>query len=103
MRKRAFTLLLAMVMVLTLLPVSARAETAATSGTCGENVTWSYDGVGTLTISGTGDMENYLGQLYVPWKDHIQSVTTFVINPGVTSVGNNACAGFTNLTEVVLP
>lgn len=29
------------------------------SGSCGENVMWSYDGAGTLTISGTGPMKDY--------------------------------------------
>ena len=32
---------------------------AASSGTCGENLTWKLDDEGTLTISGTGDMTNY--------------------------------------------
>lgn len=30
------------------------------SGTCGENATWSFAN-GILTISGTGEMENYKG------------------------------------------
>ena len=29
------------------------------SGTCGENVTWTLDENGVLTISGTGEMENF--------------------------------------------
>ncbi len=29
------------------------------SGTCGDNVSWTLDDEGTLTISGTGDMEDY--------------------------------------------
>src|SRR5699024_739647 len=28
-------------------------------GTCGDNLTWTYDSSYTLTISGTGDMDNY--------------------------------------------
>ena len=32
---------------------------AATSGTCGDNLTWTLDDAGTLTISGTGAMANY--------------------------------------------
>ena len=31
---------------------------AAESGTCGENLTWTLDDEGTLTISGTGAMDN---------------------------------------------
>ena len=104
MRKRMLALVLTVILVLTLLPVTALAETAAASGSCGENLTWTYDdATDTLTISGTGEMEDYLGQLYLPWKDYIQNITTFVVQPGVTSVGNAACVGFLNLTEVVLP
>ena len=29
------------------------------SGQCGENLTWQLDDGGTLTISGTGDMDDY--------------------------------------------
>ena len=37
------------------------AETEApTSGTCGENLTWNFDeATGTLTIEGSGRMEDY--------------------------------------------
>ncbi len=34
-------------------------ETPAASGTCGENLTWTLDSAGSLTISGAGDMTDY--------------------------------------------
>lgn len=34
--------------------LSASAAAVTESGTCGENVTWTLDDAGTLTISGTG-------------------------------------------------
>ena len=40
------------------LTVSA-ADELPTSGTCGENQTWTLDDEGTLTINGTGCMKNY--------------------------------------------
>ena len=54
--KRFLSIVLAFVMVITLvLPVFA--DTYATSGTCGENVTWEFDvPTRTLTISGEGEM-----------------------------------------------
>lgn len=39
---------------------------AASSGTCGPNVTWTYSN-GTLTISGKGNMSNY-GITNTPWN-----------------------------------
>ena len=61
---------------------------AETSGTCGENLTWSLvDGV--LTISGTGEMESYdLNQnVTAPWYEDRDLVTNVIIEEGVASIG----------------
>lgn len=42
------------------------------SGKCGENVTWSYEN-GTLTISGSGPMEDY-DRSEKPWEDYCDSL-----------------------------
>ena len=44
--------------------ITASAE--ASSGTCGENLTWAVDDAGTLTISGTGSM-NYWSWSSISW------------------------------------
>lgn len=74
----------------------------ATSGSCGDNVTWSYAGT-TLTISGTGTMADYnYGE--APWfADYGTTMTSLVIESGITSIGNNAFAGCTNLNSVQYP
>ena len=36
------------------------------SGTCGENLTWTLDSEGMLTISGTGEMDDYESST-IPW------------------------------------
>ena len=59
---------------------------AASSGTCGadgDNLTWTLDDEGTLTISGTGAMKNYsyyyspdsygLYHSTAPWADKIKN------------------------------
>lgn len=70
------------------------------SGTCGENATWEFDpATGTLTISGTGEMDVDLE--HIPWTDYQESITKLVVEPGITSV-----SGFVNcycLTDVSLP
>jgi len=59
------------------------------SGNCGDDLTWTLDDAGTLTVSGTGPMTNYeSGQ--TPWNDYICDVRTVVIESGVTSIGDNA-------------
>lgn len=71
MRKKILSIFLVLCMVVTLLPVGAFADSTPTSGKCGENLTWKLDGDGTLTISGTGAMEDYdyLNDYYAPWMD----------------------------------
>lgn len=68
MKKRLISLLLAFSMMLTFLPagaVSAFAEENSHTYNCGENVTATLsrnndgDGTYTMTIRGTGPMENY--------------------------------------------
>ena len=76
------------------------------TGTCGENMTWSLDWFGTLTISGTGDMDNYASSYYgtpAPWyNQHRNQIKTVVIEDGVTSVGNYAFYQCMNLASVTM-
>lgn len=74
----------------------------ASSGPCGENLTWTLDENGTLTVSGTGDMWSRCTEipLWDAVKDLIRSV---VILPGVTSIGNRAFEDCQNLSAVSIP
>lgn len=74
----------------------------ADSGTCGENLTWVLDDDGTLTISGTGDMDDYDN-----WSDSTlspfyngESINRVVIENGVTSIGKDAFRGCSNLSSI---
>ena len=104
MRKRLLSFVLAVLMIASLLPATALAAEAAASGTCGaegdgSNLTWTLDSEGTLTISGTGAMENYFSD-DAPWT--AQEVKTVVIDNGVTSIGGFAFDGCHNLTNVTI-
>ena len=88
--------------------VSETAETeAATSGTCGENLTWELvDGV--LTISGTGEMDwysQYETSEYplMPWYDVRAKIKKVIITEGVTSIGSSAFYDCYELTDIQLP
>ncbi len=99
MKKRICSLLLALLMVVTMLPTTASAAETA-SGTCGENLTWTLDDTGTLTISGTGEMEdNY----YSPWDNQKESIKRVVIESGVTRIADSAFHGCTGLMSVEIP
>jgi hypothetical protein len=81
---------------------------ADSSGSCGSGVTWSYDdGTKTLTISGTGAMDNYYKNghaVNTPWNDYRGKITTVVIEDGVTNIGDAAFyTYYTALASVTIP
>jgi hypothetical protein len=78
------------------------------NGKCGDNVRWVLTGESsnyTLTISGTGAMKDYGAPDDLPWKDYRSSITSVVIEDGVTSIGDYAFEGCNNanLTSVTIP
>ena len=101
MKKRMTSLLLALLMVLTLLPTTAWAEDAVTSGSCGTNVTWELTN-GVLTISGDGAMEDYSNTSPAPWDAIRDTITAIDVQDGVTVISDDAFAGCTNATSVKL-
>ena len=71
-------------------------------GTCGDNVFWTLDDEGTLTIFGTGATKDYNGNDRSPF-DHKTDIKKVVINNGVTSIGYCLFLYCSNLTEVSIP
>ena len=73
------------------------------SGTCGaegDNLTWELSCDGVLTISGTGEMENFSS---APWSDNANSIISVVIEDGVTSIGQYAFVQCNSLTTITIP
>lgn len=54
----------------------------------------------TLTISGSGSMKNFPFGSDQPWYSFKQQITSVVIHPGVTSIGECAFSWFPKLTHV---
>ena len=67
-----------------------KTTTETASGTCGDNLTWTLDSTGLLTISGEGEMTDLSSSSKQPWYDYRDSITEVVIDDGVTSIGNFA-------------
>lgn len=114
MKKRLISLLVALCMAVTLLPVSALtawAENPPKSGKCGatgdgSDVTWQLtentddSSTYTLTIRGSGAMEDYSTSFSRPWSSFQQQITSVVIFPGITSIGKCAFERFSKLIHV---
>ncbi|MBR4991013.1 MAG: leucine-rich repeat protein [Oscillospiraceae bacterium] len=72
-------------------------------GNCGENLKWSLDSIGVLTIWGTGALESYFTNNEAPWSGRKDSVVQLVVDMGVTTIGSSAFSGCGNLINASLP
>ena len=99
--KKTVSLLALLAALCCLFTVSAAAADAPTSGTCGENLTWTLDGAGTLTIAGEGAMENYRYN-GAPWYQNRDQVKNAIVENGVTTIGSCAFYGCKNMASVTL-
>ena len=106
MKKRIVSFILAVLLICPLLPTSVFAADIVASGTCGaqgDNLAWTLDSDGTLTISGTGEMHDY-NYYYLdnrtPWFDYNEQIKTVIVKSGVTSIGTYAFYDFGALTQV---
>ena len=78
---------------------STNYKPASVSGTCGNDLQWTLSG-GVLNISGTGNMTNWSGPYVSPWNSMRADIKKIIISGGVTSIGNYAFYGCSNLTSV---
>ena len=73
---------------------TVEADPKATSGTCGDGLTWSLED-GVLTISGSGEMDD--GD---PWSNHRVRIRRVVLTGGVTKIGKECFKGYDWLESV---
>lgn len=95
--KRVLMILIVAILSLSCTFVIAAAE----EGTCGENATWYLDDNGTLTISGSGDMENYKWAKDVPWYN--KKIYNVIIEDGITSIGAYAMSSMYDVINIEIP
>jgi len=107
MKRRALVILCLVSILVGLLsfPVSAKA-----SGDCGDNATWSLSSSGVLTISGSGDIRDYIYEgaehwpnIKAPWRKNAEKVKKIVIAPGITRIGDYAFCCLPNVASVSIP
>ena len=94
----------------------------AGSGTCGDNLTWTLDESGTLTISGSGAMTEWdeMSESPFPWQRKISDsslefypdsvqiikpelIKSLIIGDNVTSISKGAFKALNSLTTVHIP
>lgn len=98
--RKGLRLFLALMIAAVLLPdpaLPAAASEVTESGALGENLTWTLDGAGVLTVSGAGDMPEDFRGFCDP------DIKKVVIHAGVTSIAAEAFAECTALTSVEIP
>ncbi len=71
---------------------------ASSSGQCGDDLSWTLNDSGVLTVSGTGAMWRYDQSSMWP-RNEVKKV---VINNGVTTIGVEAFYGSADLTEITI-
>ena len=92
-----------LIVIFFLLMIPAARVKAESSGTCGDNVSWTLSDDGVLTISGTGEMKEYKSNTQVPWYSQCRSIKSIIIKKGVTSISSVTFTYCTNLTSVSIP
>lgn len=73
------------------------------SGTCGDNLTWTLNEKGTLTISGTGAMEDWDNFSDIPWYEICSEIVAVVIDDGVLNIGDFSFYSCEELISVTMP
>lgn len=74
----------------------------AADGKCGETLSWHFAD-GTLTISGSGEMEEYSNRNVPPWREFADGITKVILPYGLTNISHSAFVGFVNLSEIQIP
>ena len=96
------------------LSVKSEIRAEAVSGTCGTDISWQLSSDGTLTISGTGPMNDWKDITdtivffntdieHTPWYEQRKTIQKIVIGQGVTSIGEFAFSGCSSLNSISIP
>lgn len=66
-----------------------------------KGIYWVLDNTGTLTISGKGNMNDFMkGE---PWRYHSDKIQKVIICDGITSISYKAFSGYKKLAELYMP
>ncbi|MBQ2967051.1 MAG: leucine-rich repeat protein, partial [Clostridia bacterium] len=85
--------------------VAKRGEvsSSAKNGECGDAATWSIsEDYKTLTVSGSGALYDYTEESQAPWASYAGTITTVVIDKGITYIGDEAFKNLAALNAITI-
>ncbi len=71
------------------------------SGRCGEDVTWTLDSTGALTVSGTGEMWS-AENMWLPLCDYHNVVRSITVDAGITDIGDYMFEDEENVSSLII-
>lgn len=78
-------------------------EILIAGGSCGDGMAWKLDDQGILTVSGTGEIGDYVqGSGNQPWKEYAAFITEVVVEEGITGIGDLAFQNCGGLKRAVI-
>ena len=104
--KRIASVWLAVMLTMVCLVPETFAVTIHFSGDCGDNLSWTLNSAGVLTISGDGAMEDFDAHAWgdqEPWYEVKDQIKEVIIEEGVTSIGTDAFEHCHYIEKVTLP
>jgi len=102
--RKFLSFILVLCLSMSLIGTSSVLVSAASNGSCGDNITWNVDAATkTLFINGYGRMYDYSEHTSkAPWHEHLGDIYSVVISDGVSSIGNFAFHECGNINNVII-
>lgn len=103
-RKKLISIFLAAILCFSLTSIVFAAKEIPTFGDCGSSAKWDYSkSTKTLTITGSGAMNDISKVTDQPWKSFSMDAEKIVVSQGITHIGDNAFKGFDSVVSASLP
>ena len=102
-KKKGPYYVLAAIVITVLLMINCLAFAKA-DNRCGDDLIWNLNEEGILSITGSGTMTDFSGFDHsAPWQSLSNTIVSVYIGEGVTSIGDNAFYGCTEIGDIILP